>query len=46
MHPNGGRDRGRGREPWWDLSSTIRVCAYDAQLTEVSAAGNACDRQN
>lgn len=44
MHPNGGRDEGAvDVNPWWDLSSTIRVCAYDAQLTEVSAAGNACD---
>ena len=44
MHWNGGRDEGAvDVQPWWDMDSTIRVCAYDAQLTEVSAAGNACD---
>lgn len=43
FHPNGGRDEGAvDVNPWWDMDSTIRVCAYDAQLTEVSEAGNDC----
>ena len=42
-HWNGGRDEGAvDVNPWWDMDSTIRVCAYDAQLTEVSSSGNDC----
>lgn len=40
---NGGRDEGAvDVQPWWDMDATIRVCAYDAQLTEVSSEGNDC----
>ena len=28
--------------PWWDIDTTVRVCAFDAQLTEVSSSGNDC----
>jgi len=39
----GGRDEGAvDVEPWWAPGTTIRVCAYDAQLTEVSSSGTDC----
>jgi hypothetical protein len=28
--------------PWWDSTVTLRVCARDAQLTEISSSGNDC----
>ena len=28
--------------PWWNPSTTLRVCARDAQLTEISSSGNDC----
>ena len=31
--------------PYWDPSEPVKVCAYDAQLTEVSASGVACDTE-
>jgi len=30
--------------PYWDPESSIKVCAFDAQTTEVSPRGNACSR--
>ena len=43
LNAAGGRDEGAvDVEPWWAPGTTIRVCAYDAQLTEVSNAGVDC----
>ncbi|MEC7987803.1 MAG: hypothetical protein VX278_21725 [Myxococcota bacterium] len=29
-------------QPWWDMETTVKVCAYDAQLTSVSSTGTDC----
>lgn len=31
-------------QPWWDMDSTIKVCAYDAQLTLISSTGTDCSQ--
>ena len=28
--------------PWWDLDNPMKVCAFDAQLTEISSTGTDC----
>ena len=30
--------------PWWDPTTSVRVCAFDAQLTEISSSGNDCSQ--
>ena len=42
-HSDGSIDEGAvDVVPWWDPSITLRVCARDAQLTEISSSGNDC----
>ena len=38
----GGKMKDMWVTPWWDLNHPIKVCAFDAQLTEVSASGVDC----
>jgi len=28
--------------PWWDMENPLKVCAFDAQLTEISSTGTDC----
>lgn len=28
--------------PWWDMNNPIKVCAFDAQLTQISSTGTDC----